>query len=378
MKRFLIFLCLTLSIFYFFTTTSTKVKADKLSETIYEQLENLDLTKIEELFNENIGDFRDTLMNLISGKIENNSVDIFSQIKDIILLEAKNNLPLILTITAICLLLSIVNSIKDNFSEGMLKTINLVGLSVILILFSGKIVFLIKDSYQIINKISKINEIISPLLLTLMLTSGATISAGIYSPTSILISSFINNIVSKIFFPILIIILVLTFLSYFSEFNLNGYKEFLQTFIKWFLGLFAILFTILLSIQGITGGIRDGISIKATRYILSSSLPIIGGIVGGGFDFVLCGGVIIKNSIGIIALILIFFIVLKPILNMIIFSFFLKAISVISEGFLETSISSFTKSLSSFLNYLIAIIVISALTLIIYIFLIIVSAYAHV
>ena len=116
MKRFLIFLCLTLSIFTLFFNGDKIVKADNLEKTIDEQLENIDLSEIEKLFNEEIGNFRDILKQIIEGKYSLDSNNVFNSIKNNLLKSLKDNIPLIITLSIICLIISIFNTIFKTFN----------------------------------------------------------------------------------------------------------------------------------------------------------------------------------------------------------------------------------------------------------------------
>jgi hypothetical protein len=55
-----------------------------------------------------------------------------------------------------------------------------------------------------------------------------------------------------------------------------------------------------MTVQGITSASIDGISIRATKYAISNSIPIVGGFLRDGFDIVIAGSVLIKNAVGII------------------------------------------------------------------------------
>ena len=59
-----------------------------------------------------------------------------------------------------------------------------------------------------------------------------------------------------------------------------------------------------------------GITAKTTKTIVSSAIPVVGKILGDAVDTVLGCGIILKNAIGLVGIILIFGICIMPILKL--------------------------------------------------------------
>lgn len=378
MKRFLLFLCLTLFVFLLFFNDRI-VFADELQDEINEQINNIDLTELENIFSDNDLSFIDKLEGVLSGNYDSDFSNYFKDVKKLFLGELQGNFPLLFSIIAICIILSLINIIQGNGKTDIKELVEYIGFIVLLVLIVSKIIIIFRDSFKLLNFLSKVNDIVSPILLTIMTATGGHASASVYSPTTVFLSTFINVFIIKIFIPAMIIYLVAIIIANFSNlFDVKAFEDFFSSLIKWSLGIISILFTVILSIQGITAGIADGISLKTSKYILQNSIPIIGGIVNGGFDFVLAGGIIIKNSIGLSVIILIFLRILKPLISIIVFSFLLKLLSFFSQVSTLKNISGFCKSISNVLTFLASTIIIVFLMFFVYVFLMIISANAFI
>ena len=101
--------------------------------------------------------------------------------------------------------------------------------------------------------------------------------------------------------------------------------------------------------QGISAGKYDSISLKATKFAMKSYIPIIGSYVSDGMDFFVLGATLVKNSIGLVGVIILVVTILSPIILIIIYKLSLQLCSGILEMTGNSSISSFLASCSKIL-----------------------------
>ena len=133
-----------------------------------------------------------------------------------------------------------------------------------------------------------------------------------------------------------------------------------------------------MTVQGITSASIDGISLRATKYAISNSIPLIGGFLRDGFDIVIAGSVLIKNAVGIIGLFSLFFIVLSPVLTICVVSLLFRLVASLVEPIGDVRISDFCTSISSGISYLIVCILMVGFMLFITVLLMIFSANAFI
>ena len=153
-------------------------------------------------------------------------------------------------------------------------------------------------------------------------------------------------------FPLAVLICVLNMVGNMSgEIRLKNFSALFASVIKWVLGLSLAAFTVFLTVQGITSATYDGLSFKAAKYALSNSVPIIGGFLGSGFDLVVAGSVLIKNSVGSCAVLLLALVLAVPLVRLIAYNLFLKLAAAVAEPVGDARITSFLSSLSGTVNY---------------------------
>ena len=139
----------------------------------------------------------------------------------------------------------------------------------------------------ITNLIGYINLLI-PLLLALVMTSGTATTASVMEPIILGIIVFIGNGITLYLLPILLISTVLGIVSNLSDkIQIGKLSKMLKSSIVWIMGFVLTLFVSILSIEGIlTSGI-DGLTIKGLKTASSTFIPVIGKVLGDSVDTVL-------------------------------------------------------------------------------------------
>lgn len=337
-------------------------RAESLNENIDEQLDNIDLTEISDYFenlNENgiIGlDFIECVKSFLSGNYSFDYSNVFGYIFKVFFSDVYNIIPSFLSIIAISVLCGIVQGSKSKFlSESVTNLIFLVSFLCVILILLGSITSMYNNVKNIIENIAILCEIMSPIIITLMITAGGNVSASVYKPTVAFLSGGFINIILYAVLPLIAVMTVLSVVSDFSTtVKLKKFTELVSGVIKWIIGISCAVFGLFLSVQGISGATFDGISLKAAKYAISNSIPLVGGFIKDGFDLIIAGSILIKNSIGLAALFGLFYMLMSPIIYLAAFSLLLKLVSALTETICDCGISGFCTSVSKGVTYLVA------------------------
>lgn len=379
-----IFLILILVLFSLLFSFDYKiVNAESLSDNINEQLNNLDLNELEKYYNSIVNDgtnFFAYIKNLLNGEYQVKFESLSDYVFNIFLSNVSEILPGFISIVAIAILCGVLGQNKGllgNSKTGEIVTF--VGLISIVLILATQIIAQYKNTENTIENIANLIQIMSPIILVLMIGSGATVSASVYKPTVVFLSNGIINIILCVVMPLIALMIIFSVLSNFTlSIKLEKFAELSGSIIKWIIGLICAIFGLFLSIQGITSATFDGISIKATKYALSNSIPIVGGFIKDGFDLVIAGSILIKNAIGITSLIILFYLILSPVLYLATFSILLKLVCAIIEPITDSKITSFCLGMSKCISYLLVAIISVSFMLFITILLMMFSANAFI
>lgn len=339
----------------------------ELEETIYSQLENLDLAQIESVL-KGLGDdqlevfgvssFGDKVKKIVSGEFADGQQSIFKAIINLIFDDVLTFVPLLASIIIISIICGFLSNLKsDSSGKGVGDIIHFVCYGVVISIVMTAVVNLIQMTGKTINGLRSQMEVVFPLLLTIMTAIGGTMSMSIYQPAVALLSSAIMHIFTSILMPIFIFSIVFTIISNLtSTVKLEKFTKFFQSTFKWIIGGIFTVFMAFLSIQGITASTYDGVSIRTAKYAIRSYVPILGGYLSEGFDVIMASSVLIKNAIGASGLLLMFSSIISPIVKIVVFILVLKLAAAILEPLTDARISDFIYSVSKSLSMLIVMI----------------------
>lgn len=82
----------------------------------------------------------------------------------------------------------------------------------------------------------------------------------------------------------------------------------------------------------------DGITAKTAKTVVSSAIPVVGKILGDAVDTVLGCGVVLKNAVGIVGVIIVIGICITPIIKLAILTLAYKLLAVVSEPIADKKI----------------------------------------
>lgn len=383
MRKFSILL-LIVCFFLVYTSSINIVQAKTLNENISEQLEQLNIKELENYLNDisknNLNySFKDVLSLIIRGDYSQ-----FFSFKNYFLSLISTNIhkymPSMIIIVAISILVCIIHGYKGSFaSEGVSKIISFVSLLTIILLLFNSFISIFQNTKNTIETLVKTCEIMSPIIATLMVATGGTVTASLYKPTTLIYTNLSINVFCSTVLPILGLILVLGIISRFSsEIKLLGVIDFLFSIVKWVIGIAITCYGLFVSIQGITSSVFDGVSIKAAKYAIGNSIPIVGGFLKDGFDLVVASSIIIKNSIGFSCILILFAYVLAPFFETLVLMLLLKFVGGITNIFSDTEVFGLCSFLSKTLTYLNAILLLTGFMTFINVFIAILSSTAFV
>lgn len=331
----------------------------EVEEMIEELLQALDTEELQDYL-DSLKEFRgidlkEKLMSVITGDYSLDYSSLFSSVVSLVWEEAQVMLPAFAVILAVAILCGALNSVKNSFMDStMSDIINFVGYIMVGTVILACLIGVLQAGFGAITQMKKQMDIVYPVLLTLMAASGGSVSVGIFRPAVAFMSSGITQLFTAVVLPTSIAVIVLAFIGNLStEVRTERLGELFKSFNKWIIGLSLGLFSIFLTVQGITSAQYDGLSLRAAKYVLSGSVPVVGGFLSGGLDLVIAGSAIIKNAFGSFAVFLLFGTLLRPLLLMVVFQLFLRLSAAATEP-VGGKVSAFLSRLAGDCGYFLA------------------------
>ncbi len=307
------------------------------------------------------GDFFDD-MNLsdifnqaVQGKVSNQT--LYKKIIRILGKEISSNIKTLISILVIIVIHGILKSITDSLeNSNVSQIIYFVQYILIVTLIMSNFTEIIKLIKETANNLVGFINLLMPLLLTLMVYTGNITTSTVLEPILLFVSNFIGNIIVEVLIPIVLIIVVFSIISKISDkIQVEKISKFLKSGVVWFLGIVLTIFVGVVSLEGTLSSSVDGITAKTAKAAVSSVIPVVGKVLGDVVDSVLGCGVILKNAVGVVGVIVIIGICIIPVLKIATLSIMYSLASAVVQPVADEKIVKLLDEMSGVFKLLLAI-----------------------
>lgn len=275
------------------------------------------IKQAEEYMGESFGelDLGEMLSQAIQGKVDNKT--LYQKILKILGKEVSSSLKILISILVIIVIHGILKSITDNLENTSIsQIIYFVQYILIVTLIMSNFTEIIGIVKNTANDLVGFINVLIPLLLTLMVYTGNIATSTVLQPIILFICNLIGNMISDILIPVVLIIVVFSIISKISErAQVDKLSKFLKSGVVWFLGVVLTVFVGVVSLEGTLSSSVDGITAKIAKAAVSSVIPVVGKVLGDVVDSVLGCGVILKNAVGFVGVIVVLGICVMPIIK---------------------------------------------------------------
>lgn len=323
---------------------SNTTHANQTDNTISEQQEEFGIQNFINNAKEYTGEFfegidiKDVFEDAIEGNIDNSS--FLKRILNLFGKEVFSGTKAIASILAIIVIHSILKSISENLENNSIsKLIFYVQYILIVTIIMTNLTDIIKMVQDTCTNLVAFMNMLVPLLITLMMYTGSIATSGILEPIILFMIEFVGNIIQDIIIPLVLIFTSLIIISKISDqVNVEKLSKFLKSGIVWFLGIILTVFVGIVSLEGTMSSSVDGITAKTTKTIVSSAIPVVGKILGDAVDTVLGCGLVLKNAVGLLGVLIVIGICILPILKLAVLTISYKIVVAVSEPIADKKI----------------------------------------
>jgi stage III sporulation protein AE len=314
------------------------------NQTIIEQQEEFkiqDFIKNAEKFTgeffEDI-DINEILNDAIKGEVDNST--LLKKILNILGKEVTTNIKSLVSILAIILIHSILKSISESLENNNIsKLIYYVQYILIVTVIMSNFTDMIKLVQDTTGNLIGFMNTLVPLLITLMMYTGSITTSSVVEPIILFMINFIGNIIQNLIIPFVLVLTSLVIISKISDkVHIDKLSKFFKSGIVWFLGIVLTVFVGVVSLEGTLSSSIDGITAKTTKAVVSSAIPVVGKILGDAVDTVLGCGIVLKNAVGLVGVVIVIGICIMPILKLFVLSVSYKLLSTVVQPIADEKI----------------------------------------
>lgn len=286
-----------------------------------------------------------TLENILNATMSGESIfqsqALIDSFKTLMLYEIRGALILGVEILSICIIIGLLKSLSDGFSSKSVSEISLLVCTMVII---GISMGSFRTSYQLaldaVSTMVYTMEILMPILIGILLATGSVASGTVLSPVIIGAVTGFGFLIKTVVLPALFVSTILGLINCLTEKNyVNKLSKLIRSAAVFLTGLVLTLLTGIITIQGLLTETSDGLIINATKYSLSTFIPIVGGFTSDTVElFLRCMGAI-KSVVGVFGLVLLVLLMLVPLIKVLIIGAIYKLTGAMVEPITDSKIS---------------------------------------
>lgn len=229
---------------------------------------------------------------------------IVTYLKNEIFKNISEPLKIFYKISAILILAAMLNLFESNQSKNITTIVNSLCLLVIFLNLLTPFKNMIYIVSQNLIDLKNFMATFLPIFASISIASGQIVSSTIYTGLFLMGIVFISDICVKFILPTINLFLAVNVTSSVSQsFDLKSLCEFYTKFIKIFMTIIVSVLCFVLTIQSTIAQGQDNLAVKTGKFLISSTVPIIGSALQGAVGSVYASMQVVKGFAGIVGVV---------------------------------------------------------------------------
>ena len=250
---------------------------------------------------------------------------------------------ILLKLAAMLVLIYVVSTMStDGANGGIMKALSYITLVIAALILFDTVFTSANTLIDSFNDLSIFMGSLTPVLLAVTGASGAPAAAGTAGLTLTAALEVFSVIVNSCVLPCTNMYLALgAGGGITSNMNLKNLSVFVRNFAVGIISFILCIFTGVMSVQSFISVSGDSLSRRTMKFAAGSFIPIAGGSIGDGLDTVFTCAAVLKSSVGAFGIIVLFFTIITPLLDIVANIIILSIAKSICVFFNNNTLSSF-------------------------------------
>ncbi|HZK57961.1 MAG TPA: stage III sporulation protein AE [Clostridia bacterium] len=187
-----------------------------------------------------------------------------------------------------------------------------------------------------------------PILLGILIAMGGVTTSAFFHPVLLGSIGFMGTIIKSIVLPLIFFSAVLAIINNLSSrIQITKLSGLLKQSAMVILGFALTMFVGIISIQGVATSTVDGVTIRTAKFAIDKLIPVAGKFLSDAMDTIIGYSLLLKNSIGVMGLTVIFIICLIPTVKIVALVTIYKLCSAIIEPIAQSQLADCLNHMSN-------------------------------
>lgn len=316
--------------------------ADSTEELLSRQEEALELDELERAAKNAGGtaEYGESLDNGLAGLLETGS----EALGGIVRTALKSGVVLMVVV----LLCGFGETVLETAGKSKLPLIPLVGTLAIASVAAADMHSMLGLGRSTIDSMTSFANVLLPTVAVITAATGAVTGAAVRQMAAALFSDLLVNLINSLLIPLLYGYLAVCIAH--AALGNEGLKR-VGALLKWVvttvLTTVMLAFVGYLSVSGVVAGSADAATIKATKFAISGTIPVVGGILSDAAETILASAGVLRGTVGVFGTVTILGLCLLPVLRLAVHYLMYKLVAALSAAVGSGRISSLVDQIGS-------------------------------
>ncbi len=258
------------------------------------------------------------LKDLNSGNLPVDGRETINLVLKLLLGEIYTGLKLMAIILAMSVMSSYLSEMKSGFGEDSVSECAFFVCYVVIAGIAATAFFeAVECAAKAVDSIAFFMRVLVPVMITVLMTSGAVISAAALEPALLSMIEVAVFVIESVLIPGVLISTALNIVGGMSDrFKTERLVNLLNNAVRWGMTVTLTIFVSLSGLKSIAASGADGLTVRLSKFATSNLVPMVGGILSESAETVMNCSAVIKNSVGILGIICIVIIAFRPVIKL--------------------------------------------------------------
>lgn len=310
--------------------------------------------------------FSDFVKEISSGEALFDPEHILNSLIAIFANELYTAVKILTVITATILISALLENLRSSFNKKAVF-----GAEIIVVALIGAFaaeIFSRSGVYakEISTEITNVMWSVLPALMTLTAGSGFSRTVMITNPILYFMCNVFAEIFNKILIPLATAYFAVSLTDLLTDtIKLTKFRELIKKVYNFILGFVMTVFTGLLTVSSFAGSSLDSVGAKGVKFAISNVVPFVGRSISDAMSAVVSASVVLKNAVGITAIVLMLALCIIPVLKIAVTIIAVRVSAAICEPVASSKSISMLSSVADSLSMINAAVIATVIMMII-------------
>ncbi len=182
---------------------------------------------------------------------------------------------------------------------------------------AGDVQIMMGTGMETMEQLDLLGKALLPSLAAAVAASGGIVSAGVRQVTTVFFANLLLTLIRSVLLPMVYFYVAAASADAMLPGNpLKSIAAGIKKVVTWALTGSLVLFTGYLTVSGAVSASADTLTLHMTRTVISTAVPVVGGIISQASDSVLSGAGLLKNTVGVLGMLAVLATCLTPFLHL--------------------------------------------------------------